>query len=71
MGDSAVGMALSAGAFMARARGSAAMTRGFTRRRRADERARHEEREADRWDPAADNSRIKNNYERKYLKRNG
>jgi hypothetical protein len=57
--------ALSAGALMARARGSAATTRGTTRRRRADERARRGEREADRWDPAADNSRIKNNTEQK------
>jgi hypothetical protein len=65
MGDNAVGMALSADAFMARAHGSTAMTRGFTRRRRADERARHEEREADRWDPGAENSRMKNNYEQK------
>jgi hypothetical protein len=54
--------ALSAGAFMAWVR---ARARGATWRRRADERARHGEREADRWDPVTDNSQIKNNFERK------
>jgi hypothetical protein len=44
-------------------RPDAATARGATRRWRADERARRGEREADRWDPTADNSRIKNNSE--------
>jgi hypothetical protein len=54
-------------AFKARAwaRGSAAMASGAARRRRADERARRGEREADRCCPATDLFRIKNTPEQK------